>query len=554
MLAPLVVVQWLCLVGLVLSVHHNGWLFYQGGDQTFYYSSSYVVAHGHIPESSIGFGWSYLLAPFALVAGPSIFIALPAIILLQTIVLLPIALLCVYGIAVRIGGRGIGYLAALLWVVAPYAAIPLFDPRYHQKYVEAFLPQALGLSGLGDFPSMVCLLVSAYFIVRMLDTRAWVDGALAGLAAGFAMGIKPANALFLAGPALAFLLAPRWRPILAFAVTLAPSLVALALWKGRGLGHVPLLSAPAGWRVAAGAALPVAGVGHYLHLNWHQFRANQDELREFFYSVRVVQWLPLGGLVAVARLSWPKAGLLAGWFGAFALVKGSSTAASIQEGTFFRLFMPGFPPFLLFVATIPLLVPQFGPRLTERLPAPSLRPLRWRSAAVVTAAAVFGLVPPMLMAALTSNPHRAPAKYFLENVDVPVDSGFAVRAAITPAGVVLRWRAPSSPAAHVYYRVLRSHLVQPAFANGNGGIGDPSLPWGRAGIRCLPPTGGAIDCRIEMSYLGPTREQRFTDTTPLPPGAWTYRIGIAANWLDDERLGDMMVLSKPATIVVRHRL
>ena len=71
------------------------------------------------------------------------------------LVLGPIALLCVYGIASRIGGRLLGYWASLLWVVAPFAAIPLFVGRYHERWIEQFLPQALGLTAMADFPSMV---------------------------------------------------------------------------------------------------------------------------------------------------------------------------------------------------------------------------------------------------------------------------------------------------------------------------------------------------------------------------------------------------------------
>ena len=58
---------------------------------------------------------------------------------------------------------------------------------------------------------MVCLLVAALFCFRVLDTEDPFDGVLAGLAAGFAVGIKPANALFLAGPFLAFAAARRLR-------------------------------------------------------------------------------------------------------------------------------------------------------------------------------------------------------------------------------------------------------------------------------------------------------------------------------------------------------
>ena len=135
-LAPLLVAQWLALLAFSLTVRHNGWLYYQGGDETFYYTTSWMLSGWHLPTTPIGFGWSYLLTPLSLFVGPNFLAALPGIVLVNTLVLLPVATLCVYGIASRIGGRLLGYLATLLWVIAPYAVIPLWDPRYHQKWVE----------------------------------------------------------------------------------------------------------------------------------------------------------------------------------------------------------------------------------------------------------------------------------------------------------------------------------------------------------------------------------------------------------------------------------
>src|SRR5207253_3001963 len=67
-LAGLVVVQWLALLGLVASIRHNGWLFYQGGDETFYYTAGWGISGGHLPQTAVGYGWTLLLAPIALVA------------------------------------------------------------------------------------------------------------------------------------------------------------------------------------------------------------------------------------------------------------------------------------------------------------------------------------------------------------------------------------------------------------------------------------------------------------------------------------------------------
>ena len=544
-LVPMVVLQWLTLVVFVLVVRRNGWLFYQGGDQTFFYTDSWVISHGHIPESEIGYGWSFLLAPIARFFGASYISALPAIVLAQTLVLLPVALFCVYGIAARIGGRLLGYFAALVWVLAPFASIPLWDQRYHAKYIEQFLPQAFGMTGLGDFPSMVFVLVAAYFCIRALDTHELLDAAVAGLFAGFAIGIKPANALFLAGPFLAFAAARRIRQGGAFALALLPALVALALWKDKGLGHLPFLT-PAPKALAAGAgavegtALPLGlVVSRYLHFDWWRLNHNYLELREFFWSVRLLQWLPLAGFLAAARRSWPKALLLGGWLAAFVLVKGSSEQASIESGILLRLFLPGFPPVLIFAALIPLLIPTVGPRLWERFPVRDVR-LPGRRELAIAGGLVLGLAPVLVFAAFKPLHGTKEAKYFDESVIVPVDDHFTVHVGRGGGGELVAWNPPASSPARVFYRVYRVRPVVQA--------PDPTLPPGRRGIRCLPSglAPGASDCRLEMQFLGTTRTHSFVDKPPAGP--WIYRIGLTANWRDDESAGDVMLLSGPGVL------
>jgi hypothetical protein len=544
--AAIVVLQWLTLVAFVLVVRRNGWLFYQGGDETFFHTDAWVLSRGHIPESEIGFGWSYLITPIAGIFGPSFISSLPALVLFQTLVLLPIAVCCVYGIAARIGGRLIGYFAALVWVLAPFASIPLWDHRYHAKFVEQFLPQAFGMTGLGDFPSMVCVLVAAYFCVRALDTHDLLDAALGGLAAGFAIGIKPANALFLAGPFLAFAAARRIRQGGAFGLALLPPLVALALWKYKGLGHLPFLTpAPkalaAGAGAVEGAALPLGlVVSRYVHFDWWRMHQNYLELREFFWSTRLLEWLPLAGFLAAVRRSWPKALLLGGWLGAFVLVKGSSDQASVESGILLRLFLPGFPPVLILAALIPLLVPTVGPRLWERFPVREVRLPRRRELAIA-GGFVFGLLPVLLFAALRPLHGTHEVKYFDEHVIVPVDAGFTADVGRGGGGELVTWKPPSSGAAHVFYRVYRARPVVPA--------PDPTLPPGRDGIRCTP-TSGASDCRLEMQFLGTTRATSFVDKPPAGP--WTYRIALTANWLNDQSGGDVLLLSAPAHLSKFH--
>ncbi len=48
-----------------LSVGHNGWIFYQGGDQLWLYTTGWLLAHGHLAQPLVGYGLPTVLAPIA---------------------------------------------------------------------------------------------------------------------------------------------------------------------------------------------------------------------------------------------------------------------------------------------------------------------------------------------------------------------------------------------------------------------------------------------------------------------------------------------------------
>jgi dolichyl-phosphate-mannose-protein mannosyltransferase len=546
---PLLVVQWLALLALALSVHHNGWLYYQGGDETFYYTGAHLLSQWTLPITSVGYGWTYLITPIALLAGPTALSGLAPVILFNTLVLLPVALLCVYGIAARIGGRVLGYWSAGLWIAVPYLAIPLFDQRYHQKYVEIALPQQLGLTILADFPSMVCLLLTAYLLVRALDTGDWRDALLAGLVGGFAIGIKPSTALFFAGAGLALLAARRWRQIAVFAGALAPAVLVLALWKQRGLGELPAFASYGGGTgtlAAVDPGLPAASLltpfRKYIDLDWHQLHQNIDGVREFFWAVRPLEWVPLAGLLAIGRRSWPKALLVFGWFAAYLVIKGTSDQASVEDASFFRLLMPSFPAFLLLLAAVPLLVPTFG--LTRRLLVPARSaPRRFGNRLLGGSAALLVLAPLVIVAATSPLKDASAVSNLDQGVYVPVRSSFRLSAAPREGVERLSWSAPYSGDTNVFYVVLRSRRSFP----------DPSNPEDRTvteGVSCIERSSdSSLDCRLFMMRIGVTRGLTFVDRPP--PGRWTYRVALSANWVNDPQLGDMLVLSPPVNALVR---
>lgn len=546
-LVPLLAVQWLAVVALAVTVRHNGWLYYQGGDQTYYWTQSHLLTEWTLPVTAIGYGWSYLLTPIALFAGANVLSGLPVVLVLNVLVLLPIALLSVYGIAARIGGRYLGYWAAFLWVLIPYAAIPMFDQRYHQKYVEITLPQQLGLTVLGDFPSMVFLLATAYLLVRALDSRDWRDTALAGILGAFTIGIKPSNALFFGAALLCLLIARRWLQTGAFLAAMIPGLFILALWKQRGLGDLPAFASYGGNGsvAAAGVNFPFASLtspfSRYLDLNWGHLHQNMDGVREFFWAVRPLEFIIPAGFLAIGRRSWPKAVLVAGWFATFFVIKGTADEASIEDASFFRLLMPSFPAFLLLLACIPLLVPSFG--LARRLfvAAP---PLRRKPGNRLLGGAVVALVLlPLILVAATSPLTKAEAiNYPSQDVYIPVSKKFDLNAERTGQAVVLSWQAPYSGSTKIFYSVLRSAYKAE----------DPSSSGQRTAVEGLAcrdrDNGGALLCNLYMDRVAPTTTLQYTDRPG--EGKWTYRVAVSANWLNDPALGDLMSVSEPVTVKV----
>jgi hypothetical protein len=531
-LAVLVVAEWLVVAELARRVRHAGWIFYQGGDQLWYFTTGWLLAHGKLPQTPIGYLWPAILSPFAAVGGPDLVESLPAIVLLNVLVLLPIAMLALYGIAARIGGRLFGYWTLLLWIVVPLIGIRFTNFGYHQRYTELLLPQGLGLTALADFSTMVATIVAAYFCLRALvDQRPRTfDGVAAGLAAGAAIGIKPATALFLAGPILAFAFGRRWRLAATFVVSIAPALIVLAVWKERGLGYLPAFSSGAAVPLAAGTHVVALGgihLGRYVNLDWQHLQDNIRLIQEHFWSSRVIEWLVIGGAIGLARRSRPALLLVVGWFAAFVIVKGTYAQASVEDGSIFRILMPIFPAFVLLLACVPLLLPGMPRRLrpwTPALPSPSSR-TRWTLAGA--ALAVTAVIPLAAIAAASPVKGPKPAAAALSQMPVPIDVDLGVSTAVSANGVSIAWRKQSPLGGPVFYRVLR----------------------GRDDMITCPPASAAEMCTLSMPEVGVTRDAAFEDKPPR--GRWTYRIAVAANWLNDPAYGDVYFIGAPVSVVVR---
>ena len=512
---------------LALSVTHNGWVWFQGGDQIWLTTQGWLLGHLELPPTEVGYLWSLLLTPVMWVTGPTYVEALPPLVVLQVLVLGPIAVLCVYGIASHIGGRLLGYWASFLWVIAPFAAIPLFVDRYQERWTEHFVPQALGLTAMADFPSTVLVLASALFVVRSLDADRMTDALLAGLLLGAAGGMKPPNLLMGFGAVLAYLVARRWREGIAFCAAVVPSLLVILLWKERGLGQLPVLSLEE-VRLAAGATGVVAlDIDRYIELDLDHWRQQMNHLREFFWSARLAQWAPFAGLLAVLRMRRGRiAALLGGWLAAFLLVKGFSVRADIQANTFWRLLMPAWPAYLLLFASIPLLVPTLARRLGERMHPPRTRPVGRR--ALVVAAVLTVVVPAAAIAAASpsTDADRAVMQDDAGNfVLTAIDDGVELEVAPAAGGQLLTWTSGGPWRANVFYRVYRS-------------VGEDT--------ECEHTEGStAVYCFVRSVPIATTRGTEYLD--PSPPSGATYRIGVATNWADDPEQGDVFAFSPPVT-------
>jgi hypothetical protein len=110
-------------------------------------------------------------------------------------------------------------------------------------------------------------------------------------------------------------------------------------------------------------------------------------------------------------------------------------------------------------------------------------------------------------------------------------------------GYTLSWRDHGSRSTRSFYTIYRAPTTW-KLPKGSG-----NFPTVRRGLLCEKSPGGADKCSIEMTAIGSVRKTTASDTTPR--GRWTYRVGVAGNWLDDPSQGDVFVLSEPRTVTLR---
>ncbi len=214
-------------------------------------------------------------------------------------------------------------------------------------------------------------------------------------------------------------------------------------------------------------------------------------------------------------------------------MKGSASVATIESGSYWRLVMPALPAFALLAAAVPLLVPTFLGRMGDRLaPVPARRP---GSVGPSRRSSFFSVVPIVVLlvsppAARGTNVPTPPIRVLSKAIDPrqhrtsPRTRASSTSTSVAPTnGNELTW-TDSTKRASTFYRVFR--------ATHAGGFPD-----------MVCELRGVDRCELRSETLVTTRDQRFVDPDP-PPDA-VYRIGVAANWLDETDRGDVFVLSPP---------
>jgi hypothetical protein len=234
---------------------------------------------------------------------------------------------------------------------------------------------------------------------------------------------------------------------------------------------------------------------------------------EVFWSVRLLEWIALAGVVAAIRRAPVRGVFVVAWFLMFIVVKGSSNQASISTTSYFRLTEPGLPAFVLLAAALVYLVPRRSTHSDRKAPRPVPR---WT---VALTAVVGALVPLILVLALRPQPDAgSTVRDLAHSTEAPISSALAA----TVSDGRLTWKPVDGHGARLQYVIYRVDA-------GSGG--------------CTAPTSGARECLFAGTSVGTTR-----DTSYPVSSAATYRVAAGANYRDEQNGSDLMLLGPPVTV------
>ena len=530
MVGAFVLGQWAVTLAIARSATHDGWLYYHGGDGTYYWTTIWSLAHHHVPETIISYGIPVFLWPLGLVFGPNMLVGLPGLVLFQVLVLAPLGVVTMYALASRIGGRLFGYAATLVWILAPPIVLALFrsfgEPPFDDKVHDLVFPNAMGLTTLADYTSMILALASTFFVLRAIEDRRWDDVVLAGLSAGLLLAVKPANGYWLAVPLVAFAARRRWREGLVFAGCLVPALITLTIWKKIGLGYIPA-AAPETRRVAMGATAVPVSLRQYELLDWDVVKANFWWLSDATRGFEAMLLLWIVGMVGLIRRIGLPGLMITTWCLVYLFFKGGAAGrASVENTSAFRLVIPSYPAFVLLlvagafvIVSAALLVP-WQPRRTRAAAVP-MPPTR----VSVVAAVVLAAYPFLFIVTTSGWGADRVAKDTYANTLFPVSNELRPVATVEKDGILVSWRRPRSRGTHVYFELFRS----------------------TTGNDCNLRTSGARDC-----YLAPTdgvftTQTHYLDRRPAGPVV-SYRVAMRAGWAGDLPNSDILMAGPPVVV------
>jgi len=543
-LAALVVAAWLFAAREALDGSaHNGWIFQDGDDGPWYWTSAWALTSLHVPPTVVGLGWPYLLTPLAAIFGPNMANGLPAVIALNLVVLTPAAVIGMYLLGERIAGRLFGLWAAFLWVIMPGLALLLYRPKTRPSVIDSFIPTASGLNTLSDFPSMVCAIFGAYLLFRALDSNDIQSGVLCGFVLGFLVLLKPANGPLLVAGVIVLAVTLRFRALISAALAVIPALVALTIWKRTGNGVIPILPPSGG---ASGTSAPgehpahhpshiaalydraTAGIHRYLNFDWHHLGVNLHDLREVFWSLRLLEFVFVAGSIALVGRSRAKGALVVCWFLGFGLVKATNNLSSVPSTSLYRYLLPAWPAWVLIAASLPFLWPSgVAARARARAADPgrvaAIRELPWVAVSIV--AIVLAVGPLAIAIAAAPVGKDAVAQQGAVGPVPVVDFGLVARRSGTNA-VALSWRPIRTTRAHYVYRVFRD-----------------------ATDGCSYSGTGAPVCAFSSPAIADTREPAYDD--PSADGRAVYRVALVANWSLEPARSNALLLSRPVTVPAR---
>jgi len=522
LLAVLILGQFGVVAWLAFATPHNGWVWYSGGDATEYWTSQWSVAHGLIPQAFLGWALPIFGAWIPLVAGPSLLNGLPVIVLFNTLILGPLALVLVWALADRLYGRVYAWATATVWVVGPMLAIWAFAPSYRPQFEQNVLaPHWAGLTDMADLPSVVAVLATAWATVRAVQNGRFGSALGAGVLGGILIGIKPANGYFL--PAVVVLLVAWRRPrvALGWAAGVVPAVVTLAIWKGRGLGTLPLFSSYAPVHPPSGGVIPPSA-NPYFALDWQHLSLEWAELKQVFWDVRFLQFLMVAGALGALRRNYRSGLFLVVWFVGFCVLKGMSTQADIYTTSYFRLTLPGFAALALLVPAIGFLWP--GTRALRTVARPESWAVRLRSP-VAVATALAALLPVAVVVLEHPASTVRSARLAPRNTEAPVSAALTPRITRSGATVRLSWRPTErAGATKVSYAVIRTR--------GNDG--------------CRLPPKGAKECILSAPIL--TSTPNITVTDRPGHGSFWYRVAAVADYRADPSSGDIMLVGPAVNV------